>query len=101
MPPLYRPAVYRPAAQGRYPVLYASALHNKDLQGPDIAEVLPPQPAFAPLWFGPLEAGDTRHFTLMDVVGILQRIDDGIETDGRDIELSEARQSGKQRGGEC
>jgi hypothetical protein len=54
--------VYRPAAQGRYPVLYASALHNKDLQGPDIAEVLPPQPAFAPLWFGPLEAGDTRHF---------------------------------------
>ena len=30
--------IYRPASQGRYPVLYASALHNKDLQGPDIAE---------------------------------------------------------------
>jgi predicted acyl esterase len=54
--------VYRPVAHGRYPVLYASAPHNKDLQGPDIAEALPPQPAFAPLWFGPLEAGDTRRF---------------------------------------
>lgn len=29
--------VYRPDAAGRYPVLYASALHNKDIQGPDIA----------------------------------------------------------------
>ena len=54
--------VYRPSAAGRYPVLFASALHNKDIQGPDISEVLPPQPAYAPLWFGPLEAGDTRRF---------------------------------------
>ena len=41
--------VYRPNGEGKYPVLYASALHNKDLQGPDIADVLPPQPAHAPL----------------------------------------------------
>src|SRR5256886_17090378 len=52
--------VYRPPEPGKYPVLYASALHNKDIQGPDIADILPPQPAHAPLWFGPLEAGDTR-----------------------------------------
>ena len=26
--------VYRPDAPGKYPVLYASALHNKDIQGP-------------------------------------------------------------------
>ncbi len=26
--------VYRPDAAGKYPVLYASALHNKDIQGP-------------------------------------------------------------------
>src|SRR5258707_2927018 len=52
--------VYRPDAPGRYPVLYASALHNKDIQGPDIADVLPPQPAHAPLWFGPIEAGGTQ-----------------------------------------
>src|SRR5260370_2129302 len=54
--------VYRPDAPGRYPVLYASALHNKDIQGPDIADILPPQPAHAPLWFGPIEPGDTRRF---------------------------------------
>src|SRR2546421_11734016 len=52
--------VYRPDKPGNYPVLYAAALHNKDLQGPDIADILPPQPAHAPLWFGPIEAGDTR-----------------------------------------
>src|ERR1700746_3623307 len=54
--------VYRPDASGKYPVLYAAALHNKDIQGPDIADILPPQPAHAPLWFGPIEAGDTRRF---------------------------------------
>ena len=43
--------VYRPDAPGRYPVLYASALHNKDIQGPDIAEVLPPQPLSGPNGF--------------------------------------------------
>ncbi len=36
--------VYRPDAPGKYPVLYASALHNKDIQSPDIADILPPQP---------------------------------------------------------
>jgi predicted acyl esterase len=25
--------VYRPSAAGRYPVLFASALHNKDIKG--------------------------------------------------------------------
>src|SRR5258708_37400131 len=54
--------VYRPESAGRFPVLYAAALHNKDMQGPDIADVLPPQPANAPLWFGPIDAGDTRRF---------------------------------------
>ena len=32
------------------------------MQGPDVADVLPPQPAHAPLWFGPIEAGNTRRF---------------------------------------
>ncbi|HEX4157407.1 MAG TPA: CocE/NonD family hydrolase [Rhizomicrobium sp.] len=54
--------VYRPNGLGPFPVLYASALHNKDMQGPDMADVLPNQPANAPLWFGPIEAGDTRCF---------------------------------------
>lgn len=63
--------VYRPDAEGRYPVLYAAALHNKDLQGPDIADVLPPQPAHAPLWFGPIEAGDTRRFIAEGYVHVI------------------------------
>jgi hypothetical protein len=52
--------VYRPDGKGPFPVLYAAALHNKDLQGPDMADVLPNQPANVPLWFGPIEAGDSR-----------------------------------------
>ena len=63
--------VYRPDAPGKYPVLYASALHNKDIQGPDIADVLPPQPAHAPLWFGPIEAGDTRRFIANGYVHVI------------------------------
>jgi len=65
--------VYRPAAPGKYPVLYASALHNKDIQGPDIADVLPPQPAHAPLWFGPIEAGDTRRFIANGYVHVISQ----------------------------
>jgi putative CocE/NonD family hydrolase len=63
--------VYRPESEGRFPVLYAAALHNKDMQGPDIADVLPPQPANAPLWFGPIEAGDTRRFIAAGYVHVI------------------------------
>jgi uncharacterized protein len=63
--------VYRPDEPGRFPVLYAAALHNKDMQGPDIADVLPPQPANAPLWFGPIEAGDTRRFVANGYVHVI------------------------------
>ena len=63
--------VYRPDATGPFPVLYAAALHNKDMQGPDIADALPPQPAHAPLWFGPIEAGDTRRFIANGYVHVI------------------------------
>jgi uncharacterized protein len=53
--------VYRPATDEKLPALLAFAIYNKDFQGPDVAEALPPQPAWTPLWTGPLEAGDT-HF---------------------------------------
>lgn len=65
--------VYRPEGLGPFPVLYASALHNKDLQGPDMADVLPPQPANAPLWFGPIEAGDTRRFVANGYVHVISQ----------------------------
>ena len=52
--------VYRPKVEGKYPVLYACAVHNKDLQRPEIAEALPPQPAYASLWYGVIEGGDSK-----------------------------------------
>ena len=63
--------VYRPRAQGKFPVLYACALHNKDMQGPDMSDVLPPQPAYSPLWFGPIEAGDTRRFLAAGYIHVI------------------------------
>ena len=53
--------IYRPETTEKLPALLAFAIYNKDFQGPEVAETLPPQPAWAPLWTGPLEAGDT-HF---------------------------------------
>ena len=53
--------IYRPDTSEKLPVLLAFAIYNKDFQGPDVARELPPQPAWTPLWTGPLEAGDT-HF---------------------------------------
>ncbi len=54
--------VYRPDAPGRFPALLAFSIYNKDLQGPDYAKSLPPQPAWSTLWTGLLEAGDTSYF---------------------------------------
>src|SRR3984957_169450 len=52
--------VYRPDASGKFPALLAFAIYNKDFQGPDMAAALSPQPAWSPLWTGPMEAGDTK-----------------------------------------
>jgi predicted acyl esterase len=54
--------VFRPKTPEKVPALLAFAVYNKDLQGPDVAEAVGPQPAWAPLWSGWLEAGDTRFF---------------------------------------
>lgn len=53
--------IYRPETDEKLPALLAFAIYNKDIQGPGMAEALPAQPAWAPLWAGLLEAGDT-HF---------------------------------------
>ena len=63
--------VYRPEAAGKFPALLAFAIYNKDFQGPDMAEALPPQPAWSPLWTGPLEAGDTRFFVSRGYVHVI------------------------------
>ena len=54
--------IYRPDTKEKLPVLLAFAIYNKDMQGPDVAAALPPQPAWSSLWAGPLEAGDTKFF---------------------------------------
>jgi uncharacterized protein len=55
--------IYRPDSAEKFPVLLAFSIYNKDLQGPDVAASLPPQPAWSSLWAGLLEAGDTRTAT--------------------------------------
>jgi predicted acyl esterase len=54
--------IFRPRTAERVPALLAFAIYNKDIQGPDVAAALPPQPSWSPLWSGPQEAGDTRFF---------------------------------------
>jgi uncharacterized protein len=75
--------VYRPDGNGPFPVLYAAALHNKDMQGPDMADVLPPQPANVPLWFGPIEAGDTRRFIANGYVHVIAQPRGSGKSEGR------------------
>lgn len=63
--------VYRPETDGRFPALLAFSIYNKDLQGPDVAASLPPQPAWSPLWAGLLEAGDTRFLVSRGYVHVI------------------------------
>jgi putative CocE/NonD family hydrolase len=63
--------VYRPDAPGKFPALLAFAIYNKDIQGPDMAEGLPPQPAWSTLWSGPLETGDTRFFVSRGYIHVI------------------------------
>jgi len=63
--------VYRPDAPGKFPVLLAFAIYNKDFQGPEMNEALPVQPAWSSLWCGPLEAGDTHFFVSRGYVHVI------------------------------
>lgn len=63
--------IYRPAAEGQYPVLLSFAYHNKFLQRPEVIEACNNQPAWAPLWCGPAEGGDTKFFTSRGYVHVI------------------------------
>ncbi len=63
--------IYRPDSTEKFPVLLAFAIYNKDLQGPDVAASLPPQPAWSSLWCGLMEAGDTRFFVSRGYVHVI------------------------------
>ena len=63
--------IYRPDDGGKFPALLAFSIYNKDLQGPDLAKALPPQPAWSSLWAGLLEAGDTKFLVSRGYVHII------------------------------
>jgi uncharacterized protein len=63
--------VYRPDTTEPMPALLAFAIYNKDIQGPAAAEAIPPQPAWSPLWSGPMEAGDTRFLVSRGYVHVI------------------------------
>jgi predicted acyl esterase len=47
--------VYRPDTANKLPALLSFSIHNKDLQGPELAESSLTQPAWSMLWTGPAE----------------------------------------------
>jgi uncharacterized protein len=63
--------IYRLESSGKFPALLAFSIYNKDLQGPDVAKALPPQPAWSTLWAGLLEAGDTKFFVSRGYVQVI------------------------------
>ena len=63
--------ICRPDSPGKFPALLSMAVHNKDLQGPDLANTLPPQPAWSHLWWGGTEVGDTKFFVSRGYVHVL------------------------------
>lgn len=63
--------IYRPDGPEKFPALLAFAVYNKDIQGPEVARNLPPQPAWSALWMGPLEAGDSRFLTARGYVHVI------------------------------
>jgi len=75
--------VYRPDGAGRFPVLYACGPHNKDLQRPEIGENLgAAQPAWSKMWFGVLEAGDSKRFVANGYVHIVSQMRGGHKSEG-------------------
>jgi uncharacterized protein len=63
--------VYRPQTTDKLPALLAFSIHNKDLQGPDLAQATLTHPAWSMLWTGPAEAGDTRFFVSRGYVHVI------------------------------
>jgi uncharacterized protein len=64
--------IYRPDASGRkFPAILAIAMHNKDLQTPELANAIPPQPAWSTLWMGIMEAGDSNYLVPRGYVHIV------------------------------
>ncbi len=62
---------YRPDVAGKFPALLAIAGHNKELQTPELAEAVPPQPAWSAMWQGGAEGGDSSYFVSRGYVHVV------------------------------
>ena len=75
--------IYRPDAPGKYPVLYACAMHNKDLQRVEVAENLKVgQPAWSTQWYGIIEAGDSKRLVANGYVHVIGQVRGGHKSEG-------------------
>jgi putative CocE/NonD family hydrolase len=63
--------IYRPDTTDKLPALLAVSIHNKDIQGPELAQASLTQPAWSMLWTGPAEAGDTKFFVSRGYVHVI------------------------------
>jgi len=64
--------VYRPdAGKEKFPAILAIAFHNKDLQTPELAKALPPQPAWSTQWMGVIESGDSDYLVSRGYVHVI------------------------------
>ena len=75
--------IYRPDAEGKFPVIYTNAMHNKDLQRPEIAEALNPQPAYSTMWYGVIEGGDTKHFVSNGYAHVIAQLRGVAKSEGK------------------
>jgi putative CocE/NonD family hydrolase len=74
--------IYRPDARGKFPVIYSCAMHNKDLQRPEIAEALNPQPAYSTMWYGSIEGGDTKRFIANGYAHVIAQLRGAAKSEG-------------------
>jgi uncharacterized protein len=80
--------IYRPEKPGKFPVIYACAFHNKDLQRPELAQALNPQPAWSTLWCGVIEAGDSKRLVANDYVHVVAQMRGAGKSEGTIYEVS-------------
>ena len=75
--------IYRPDMAGRFPALLAIAPHNKEFQTPEFAEAAQgSQPAWARMWFGGAEGGDTDYLVRRGYVHVCGNIRGTGKSDG-------------------
>src|SRR5665213_4623714 len=67
--------IYQPDMPGKFPALLAVAPHNKEFQTPEFAKAAQgAQPAWARMWFGGAEGGDTDYLVRRGYVHVCGNI---------------------------